>query len=407
MLHVDMDAFYASVAVREQPELAGLPVVVAGGGTRGVVLSASYEAREFGVRSAMPAARARRLCPQAVFVPPHFPHYAGVSQGVMEIFRSVTPLVEPLSLDEAFLDVRGALRRLGMTPTAVGEWIRGQVYDAHRVTCSVGVAPSKFLAKLGSGLAKPDGLLVVPADGVLEFLHPLPVSALWGVGERTAEMLHALGCRTIADVATMPLPALRRGVGVAVAEHLHALAQGRDDRAVVPDAAEKSVGAEETFEVDVADRQQLRRELLRLCERTTASLRRRGLRGRTVALKLRFPDFTTISRSRTLPEPVAGGRAVYAVARDLLEAHLPAGARIRLIGVRVEQLVGGGAAEQLTLDDRDTEWSDAERAADAARARFGAIAVHPATLLGAYAESPRSPREVDAVLPGESGGRIG
>lgn len=386
-----MDAFYASVAVREQPELAGLPVVVAGGGNRGVVLSATYEAREFGVRSAMPATRARRLCPQAVFVPPHFPHYAEVSRGVMEIFRSVTPLVEPLSLDEAFLDVSGALRRLGMTPAAVGEWIRGQVYDAHRVTCSVGVAPSKFLAKLASGLAKPDGLLVVPADGVLEFLHPLPVSALWGVGQRTAEALHALGCRTIADVAEMPLPAMRRGVGVAVAEHLHALAQGRDDRSVVPDAVEKSVGAEETFEVDVADRQQLRRELLRLCERTTASLRRRGLRGRTVVLKLRFPDFTTISRSRTLPEPVDGGRAVHAVARDLLESHLPSGARIRLIGVRVEQLVTGGVAEQLTLHDRSSDWSDAERAADAARARFGAVAVRPATLLGAAAEGGITP----------------
>ncbi len=402
-----MDAFYASVAVREQPELAGLPVVVAGGGTRGVVLSATYEAREFGVRSAMPAARARRLCPHAVFVPPHFPHYAEVSRGVMEIFRSVTPLVEPLSLDEAFLDVRGALRRLGMTPTAVGEWIRGQVYDAHRVTCSVGVAPSKFLAKLASGLAKPNGLFVVPADGVLDFLHPLPVSALWGVGLRTEEALHALGCRTVADVAAMPLPALRRGVGVAVAEHLHSLAQGSDDRAVVPDSAEKSVGAEETFEVDVADRQQLHRELLRLCERTTGSLRRRGLRGRTVALKLRFPDFTTITRSRTLPEPVDGGRAVYAVARDLLDSHLPAGARIRLIGVRVEQLVVGGAAEQLTLDGRDSDWSDAERAADAARARFGAVAVHPATLLGAYAEGARSPHQVDPVPPEESGGMFG
>jgi len=399
VLHVDMDAFYASVEIRERPELAGLPVVVAGGSTRGVVLSATYEARAFGVRSAMPVARARRLCPQAVILPPHFGYYTEVSRGVMEIFRSVTPLVEPLSLDEAFLDVSGSLRLLGMTPAGVGEWIRGQVYDAHRVSCSVGVAGSKFLAKLASGLAKPDGLLVVPVDGVLEFLHPLPVSALWGVGQRTAEALHRLGCRTVADVAATPLPALRRSVGVAVAEHLHALAHGRDDRSVVPDTAEKSVGAEETFEVDVADRAVLHRELLRLCERTTATLRRRGLRGRTVALKLRFPDFTTISRSRTLPEPTDGGRIVHAVALDLLDAHLPAGARVRLIGVRVEQLVRDGMAEQLSLGDADTGWSDAERAADAARARFGSAAVRPATLLRGTPDAVRSPRPGDAASP--------
>ena len=399
VLHVDMDAFYASVEIRERPELAGLPVVVSGAGARGVVLSASYGARVFGVRSAMPVARARRLCPHAHFVPPHFPYYTEVSQGVMEIFRSVTPLVEPLSLDEAFLDVNGALRRLGMSATVVGEWIRGQVFDVHRVTCSVGVAPSKFLAKLASGLAKPDGLLVVPVDGVLAFLHPLPVSALWGVGERTAESLLRLGCRTVGDVAATALPTLRRTIGVAAAEHLHALAHGRDERRVVPDAVEKSVGAEETFEVDVADRALLDRELLRLCERTTVGLRRRRLRGRTIALKLRFPDFTTLTRSRTLPEPTDGGRAVYCVARALLDAHLPAGVRVRLIGVRVEQLVGGAAAEQLSLDDRGPGWSDADRAADAARARFGTTAVRPATLLQGLPEPARSPRQVDPAPP--------
>ncbi|MGH3618998.1 MAG: DNA polymerase IV, partial [Pseudonocardiaceae bacterium] len=251
VLHVDMDAFYASVEVRERPELVGRPVVVAGGsnpaGDRGVVLSASYQARAFGVRSAMPVAHARRLCPQAEFIPPHFPRYAEVSRGVMALFREVTPLVEPLSLDEAFLDVAGSLRRLGMGPAGIGEWIRGQVYDAHRVTCSVGVGPSKFIAKLASGLSKPDGLLVVPADGVLEFLHPLPLSALWGVGERTAQALRKLGCTTVADVAIAPLPALRRALGVVCAQHLHDLANGRDERRVVPDMPEKSVGAEETF----------------------------------------------------------------------------------------------------------------------------------------------------------------
>ncbi|MPZ64690.1 MAG: DNA polymerase IV [Pseudonocardiaceae bacterium] len=387
-----MDAFYALVEVRERPELAGLPVVVAGGSTRGVVLSASYEARTYGVRSAMPAARARRLCPQAVFVPPHFPHYTEVSTGVMRLFRSITPLVEPLSLDEAFLDVSGSLRRLGMSPAMVGEWIRGQVFDAHWVTCSVGVAPSKFAAKLASGMAKPDGLLVVPADGVLEFLRPLPVSALWGVGARTAAALHRLGCRTVAEVAATPLPALRRSLGVAAAEHLQALAQGHDERRVVPDSPEKSVGAEETFDVDVADRAALRRELLRLVERTAATLRRRGLRGLTVALKLRYPDFTTITRCRTLAEPTDGGRAILAVAGELLDVHLPVATSIRLLGVRIEQLVAGEGGEQRTLDEMGPGWSEAERAADAARSRFGAAAVRPATLLDAGPRPAVAPR---------------
>ncbi|MGH3852343.1 MAG: DNA polymerase IV [Pseudonocardiaceae bacterium] len=404
VLHVDMDAFYASVEIRERPELAGRPVVVAGGsnpaGDRGVVLSASYPARAFGVRSAMPVAQARRLCPQAEFVPPHFPRYAEVSRGVMALFAEITPLVEPLSLDEAFLDVGGSVRRLGMSPVGIGEWIRGQVYDAHRVSCSVGVAPSKSLAKLASGLSKPDGLLVVPADGVLEFLHPLPLSALWGVGQRTAQALRRLGCATVADVASTPLPALRRAVGLACAAHLHELANGRDNRPVVPDLPEKSVGAEETFAQDVTDRVVLRRELLRLVERATATLRRRGLRGRTIALKIRYPDFTTVTRSRTLAEPTDSARGVFAVATELLDGNLPRGAAVRLLGVRVEHLVRGAATEQLTLDGAGANWGganwlDAERAADTARSRFGADAVRPATLLEAPARSGRgdNPRE--------------
>jgi DNA polymerase-4 len=335
----------------------------------------------------MPVAQARRLCPQAEFVPPHFPRYAEVSRGVMALFREITPLVEPLSLDEAFLDVGGSVRRLGMSSAGIGEWIRGQVYDAHRVTCSVGVAPSKFLAKLASGLCKPDGLLVVPADGVLEFLHPLPLSALWGVGQRTAQALQRLGCTTVADVASMPLAALRRAVGAAGAHHLHELANGRDDRRVVPDQPEKSRGAEQTFGRDEADRTVLRRELLRLVERVTAGLRRRGLRGRTITLKIRHPDFTTISRSRTLADPTDSSHTVYAVAVELLEAHLPPGMLVRLLGVRVDQLSRGTAGEQLTLHGfglaghRAGHWPDAERAADAARSRFGSAAVRPASLL--------------------------
>jgi DNA polymerase IV len=415
VLHVDMDAFYASVEVRERPELAGRPVVVAGGsnpaGDRGVVLSASYQARAFGVRSAMPVAQARRLCPHAAFVPPYFPRYAEVSRAVMALFREITPLVEPLSLDEAFLDVRGSVRRLGMSPAEIGEWIRGQVYDAHRLTCSVGVAPSKFLAKLASGRSKPDGLLVVPADGALEFLHPLPASALWGVGQRTAQALRRLGCVTVADVANTPLPALRRAVGLACAQQLHELANGRDERRVVPDAPEKSVGAEETFAQDVADRVVLRRELLRLVDRATAALRGRGLRGRTVTLKIRYPDFTTITRSRTLPDPTDSLPRVFGVATDLLDAYLPRGVAVRLLGVRVEQLVRGTVAEQLTLDGVSAEvganrtyanWAEAERAADAARARFGCAAVRLAALL----ETPGRSGRGETSLSPESGNQI-
>ncbi|HVK19843.1 MAG TPA: DNA polymerase IV [Actinokineospora sp.] len=380
MLHVDMDAFYASCEIRERPELRDRPVVVGGVGVRGVVSAANYIAREFGVRSAMPTGQARRLCPHAVFLPPSFELYQRISTGVMGIFRDITPLVEPLSLDEAFLDVSGALRRLRTTPAAVGARIRARVADEFGITCSVGVAPTKFVAKLASGLAKPDGMLVVPGDKVTEFLHPLPVSALWGVGKRTAERLFDVGLERVSDVALAPLPRLRRMIGVALAEHLHALANGHDPRSVVPESAEKSVGAEETFETDHYDRDLLKRELLRLSERTAATLRSRGLRGRTVSIKVRYSDFTTITRSRTLPVATDVTREVYQMACRLLDEQVPNGA-VRLIGVRMEQL-GAGESEQLLLDAPEQGWREAEQAADRARSKFGNGAVRPAALLG-------------------------
>ncbi|MGQ0841089.1 DNA polymerase IV [Actinokineospora sp.] len=380
MLHVDMDAFYASVEIRQRPELADRPVVVGGVGTRGVVSSANYIAREFGVRSAMPTGQARRLCPHAVFLPPTFALYQEVSTGVLAIFRDITPLVEPLSLDEAFLDVSGALRRLRSTPAAVGAQIRARVRAEHGIVCSVGVGPTKFVAKLASGLAKPDGMLVVPRDQITAFLHPLPVSALWGVGKRTAERLANVGLDTVADVAASPLPRLRRVLGVAMAEHLHALASGHDDRSVVPESAEKSIGAEETFEVDHFDRDLLKRELLRLSERTAATLRSRGLRGRTVSIKVRYADFTTISRSRTLPVATDVTQEIYRTACQLLDDQTPPGA-IRLIGVRLEQL-GASGSEQLALDAPEQGWREADQAADRARSKFGSAAVRPAALLG-------------------------
>ncbi|GGM37962.1 DNA polymerase IV [Longimycelium tulufanense] len=389
LLHVDMDAFYASVEVRERPELRGKPVVVGGAGPRGVVSSANYEARRYGVRSAMPGTRARRLCPHAVFLAPNFRRYQEVSRGVMAIFKDVTPLVEPLSLDEAFLDVSGALRRLGTTPAGIGELLRARVAAAHGITCSVGVAATKFVAKLASGMAKPDGMLVVPAAEIIDFLHPLPVSALWGVGARTAEQLERIGLRTVADIAAAPLPRLRRTLGVAMAEHLHALAQGRDERTVVPDAEEKSVGTEETFDTDLHDRAQLHRELLRLSERTAASLRGRGLRGRTVSIKVRFGDFRTITRSRTLAVATDVTHEVYETARQLFDTVPPE--PVRLLGVRMEQLVvTARAAEQLSFDTPDRGWREADRAADAARSRFGSAAVAPASLLPRAGGSPDS-----------------
>ncbi|WP_433263765.1 DNA polymerase IV [Actinosynnema sp. CS-041913] len=389
MLHVDMDAFYASVEIRDNAELVGKPVIVGGTANRGVVASANYLAREYGVRSAMPTAHARRLAPHAVFVPPNFARYQEVSRGVMAIFRDITPLVEPLSLDEAFLDVSGALRRLRLTPAAIAQLVRRQVEEAHGITCSVGVAPTKFLAKLASGMCKPDGVMVVPKAAVLEFLHPLPVSALWGVGKRTAEQLDRVGLETVADVAATPLPRLRRVLGVALAEHLHALSQGLDDRPVVPSTREKSIGAEETFEVDHFDRELLRRELLRLSERSAASLRSRGLRGRTVSIKVRFADFTTITRSKTLRVATDVTQEVYKTASTLLDEQVPPGA-VRLIGVRIEQLVEGEDGEQLMFDAPERGWREAEQAADQARTRFGRAAVKPASLLAA---APHQPNE--------------
>src|SRR3984957_6040829 len=284
-----MDAFYASVELRDRPGLRGQPVVVGGLGPRGVVLSATYEARAFGVSSAMPVGRARRLCPQAVFISPRHRLYGEVSKEVMAIFRAITPEGEPLSLDEAFLDVSGAGRRLG-TPRRIAELIRQQVREQQSITCSVGVAPVKLVAKIASAGCKPGGLLVVPADGVLDFLHPLPVSALWGVGDRAEEVLGKLGLRTVGDIAHVSQATMRRELG-AGGDHLWALAWGRDERRVTPTREEKSVGAEETFDTDVDDPEVIRRELLRLSGRTARALRGAGCVARTVTIKLRLASF--------------------------------------------------------------------------------------------------------------------
>jgi DNA polymerase IV len=377
-----MDAFYASVEIRDRPELTGQPVIVGGTGGRGVVLSASYQARTFGVRSAMPVGQAVRMCPRAIFVAPRHREYAAVSKEVMAIFGTVTPEVEPLALDEAFLNVSGALRRLG-SPALIARRIRSLVAGQQGITCSVGVAATKFVAKIASARCKPDGLLVVPRDGVLDFLHPLPVAALWGVGERTSEVLARLGLRTVADIAHTPLASLQHDLGVAQGSHLAALAWGRDERRVTPHVAEKSIGAEETFATDIEDPERIRRELLKLSGRTAHSLRAAGCVARTVSVKIRLANFKTMTRARTLPYPTDVAHEIYATACSLYQsAGLDRGAQLRLVGVRVSGLTPATSANaQLALDDRPIGWREAEQAVDKIASRFGSSAVRPAVLV--------------------------
>lgn len=379
ILHIDMDAFYASATLLAHPELLGTPVII-GGGHRGVVLSATYEAREFGVASAMPMARARRLCPTATVLPPEHELYSRISAAVMATFAQITPLVEALSLDEAFLDVSGALRRLG-PPAHIAAQVRDTIADEQGITCSVGVAPSKFVAKLASGLAKPDGMLVVPVDGVVPFVQQLPVAALWGVGDRTEEMLVRLGLRTVADIAHTPVETLRKALGETGAQ-LHELAWGRDPRQVTPARQERSVGADETFGSDIDDPVEIHRRLLRLADRTAARARAGGTVGRTVSIKVRFSDFSTITRSRTLKAPTDVGREIYLVSRELFDALGLQRARVRLVGVRLEGLVEAATAPvQGLLDEPEHGWRDADLAIDKARARFGSDFIGPAVLV--------------------------
>ncbi len=377
ILHVDMDAFFAAVELLDRPDLVGRPVIV-GGEQRGVVLSATYEARRFGVHSAMPMSRARALCPQAVVLPPHHDTYARVSREVMAILAEVTPVMEKVSIDEAFLDVAGARRRLG-PPVAIATAIRRRIRTELGVPASVGVAATKFVAKLASSHAKPDGLLLVPRAATVPFLHSLPVGALWGVGEKTRERLHRYGIDTVAALAEQPVRTLHRILGVAAGQRLHDLAQGRDPRAVEPERSEKSIGTETTFAADVSDRATLESVLLEQAHRVAARLRSGGLVGRTVAIKVRFSDFRTITRSRGT-EPTDVAHDIFALARALLaDVAVPADG-LRLLGVRVEQLQPAGEGIQLRLGEDDHR-REAEAAMDDIRHRFGPTALRPASLL--------------------------
>ena len=391
ILHVDMDAFYASVEVFKDPSLRGKPVIVGGQGGRGVVTSASYEAREFGVTSAMPTIRARRLCPHGIFLPNDFESYLEFSRQIREVFLSVTPLVEPLSLDEAFLDVSGSVKLFG-EPPAIGHLVKQRIADIG-LTCTVGVAPNKFVAKLASTLAKPDGFLVVRPEELESFLHPLPLTALWGVGQQTGDALRKLGLRTVGDVASLSRRTLERAIGEAVGGHLHELANGHDDRPVVPNEPARSVGSEETFSKDIDSSDEVLRELLRLADRTAERLRTKGLCGRTVTIKVRFSNFKTITRSRTLDHEVDTSFELYDVAKELYERLDPERPRIRLLGVSMSGVVPGPPKRQLELLEGATGSATAERRARAAdamddiRHRFGSDAVTQASLLK---DPPRS-----------------
>ena len=391
IIHVDMDAFYVSVELLRNPELRGQPVVVGGRGARGVVAAASYEARAYGVHSAMPSTQAQRLCPEAVFLSGDHALYAEVSARIMAIFGDFTPLVEPLSLDEAFLDVAGVLRVHGSAP-AIARRIRQRVVDEEALTCSVGVSSVKFLAKLASEAAKPSATPSGPAFGAgvhviepgqeLAFLHPLPVRALWGVGPKTLAKLERLGISTVGDLAELPEAAAINALGDASGRHLWRLSHAIDERSVEPDQAAKSISHEETFAHDRYEPEDLGRELVRMGDAVAARLRDHELAARTISIKVRFGDFRTLTRSTTMDFPVETAGEIVPAARRLLDT-LDVSVGVRLLGVAASGLVVGGN-RQMSFDDlRGPSWDDATSAVDEIRARYGSDAIGPASLCDA------------------------
>jgi DNA polymerase-4 len=375
--HVDMDAFFVEVERRRRSELRRVAVVVAGLGGRGVVFSASYEARRRGVTSGMPTAHARRLCPQGRFLAPDHHAYEEASRRVLAVLESFTPVIEQISVDEAFLEI-GGLRLTYPSPTAVGEAIRAAVRAQTGLPSSVGLATGKLLAKLASRVAKPDGLCLVPAGSEQAFLHPLPVRALWGVGEATYARLEQLGVRTVGELAALPRATLQRRVGEAMGAHLSDLAQARDDRPVVAGGPAKSISVEETYSADISGTPSLEAELLRLADRLASRLRRSGVAARTIALKVRFADFATVSRSRTYPAPLDTAHDLYRAALALLERTAVGERPVRLLGLGAEGLSEAGSPRQLGLEPRP--WGRLEAAVDRVRDRFGSAAVAPARL---------------------------
>ena len=374
IIHADMDAFYASIEQHDNPELRRKPVLVGGAPTaRGVVAAASYEARKFGCRSAMPMRTALRLCPQAIVVPPRFTRYRAVSHQVMSIFRRVTPLVEPLSLDEAFLDVTQRVES-GLAPERIARWIKDAVHRETGLTVSCGVATSKAVAKIACGLAKPNGLTLVPPGTERAFLAPLPVRDLWGVGPRTAERLESAGIATIGQLADQPLPWLIERFGVR-GEWFHRLALGRDDTPVAVEHEIKSISSETTFAQDTRDRTELEQTLRGQAETVVRRLRRAHLRARTVQIKLRLDDFTTFTRQQTLPAPTDSPALITAAVLALLERELCPNRRFRLVGAGLSNLGARETAGQLGLFDQPPPPDPLEEAVAAIRERFGEEAI--------------------------------
>ncbi len=389
ILHCDMDAFYASVEERERPELVGQPVIVGGSPEkRGVVAAANYVARQYGVHSAMPAVTARRLCPHAVFLFPRIDYYAEVSSQIRGILDRFTPLIEPLSLDEAFLDVTGSEGLFGPAPE-IGQQIKQAVRDETQLVVSVGVAPTKFLAKIASDLRKPDGFVVVEADRVQQFLDPLPVERLWGVGRQSSKVFQRLGLRTIGQLRQWPVEMLQRQFGTH-GEHLWQLAHGIDHRKVVPEQEAKSISHETTFETDIDDQDVLRAWLMDLTEQVAWRLRRHELRGRVVHLKIRFADFSTITRSQTLPDSTDITEELWHVADRIFCERLPAGyLPVRLLGMGVSGLDDSGVRQGLLFDQQQRKkQSGLDAMRDQIRERFGSAALRRAASLTRHNNRP-------------------
>jgi DNA polymerase-4 len=377
ILHADLDSFYASVEQRDDPALRGRPVIVGGG----VVLAASYEAKAFGVRTAMNGRQARQLCPQAVVVDPRMHAYSDASKAVFEVFADTTPLVEGLSIDEAFLDVSG-LRRVSGSPIEIAVRLRHDVLERVGLPITVGIARTKFLAKVASGVAKPDGLLLVPPDGELAFLHPLPVERLWGVGPKTAAKLHARGIVTVGEVARLDEASLVSMLGRASGRHLHALAHNRDPRPVQVGRRRRSIGSQHALGWSPKSSADIDAAVVRLVDRVTRRMRTAGRVGRTVVLRLRFDDFERVSRSHTLPQATAQTPTILSAVRDLLDAAQPMieARGITLVGIAVANLDDDDAVQLELPFGRDRRALDV--ALDDVKERFGSAAITRAVLLG-------------------------
>ncbi|MDF2873861.1 MAG: dinB 2 [Sporomusa sp.] len=371
IIHVDMDAFYAAVEQRDNPELRGCPVIIGGTGTRGVVATASYEARKLGVRSAMSAVEAKRRCPQGVFLAPNHEKYSQVSHEILNIFTEFSPIVEPLSLDEAFLDVTG-MEGLFASPVDIAVKIKERIQTELNLTASAGVAPNKFLAKLASDMRKPDGLMVIRPDQVAQVLAGIPVTRLWGVGQATAQTLDKLGLKTIGQVAQADPEKLAKHCGQ-LGYIIHQLANGQDERPVISDWQPKSIGKENTFAEDIQDREELKAQLWTLVEKVGWRLRRQGLSGRTITVKVRFASFRTITRSKTLVVAANLDETIYRIAEEML-ANVTLSEGVRLLGVTVSGFVTAGG--QMSLFDQGDEKSMAvAKAVDTLKERFGEGAV--------------------------------